>query len=279
MYRAKKNGCQSCQFYTPEFNVCTFERQFTEEDLQRALERNELTLHYQPKVNLKTGAITGAEALSRWNHPTHGTIPPGQFIPIAEESGLILPIGAWVLVEACSQARTWADAGMPAKTMAVNVSGVQFQSEGFLEGLFAALNKTGLEPSFLELDVSENVLMRHPERTVFVLKVLRDRGVQVSVDNFGTGNSSLSNIQKLSVDALKIDRSFLRQIGTDPGGTAVVEAFIDMSRGLHLRVNAQGVETAEDLEFLWAHECDEAQGHFLGRPAPPDQLAKLFRPN
>jgi EAL domain-containing protein (putative c-di-GMP-specific phosphodiesterase class I) len=168
---------------------------------------------------------------------------------------------------------------MPAKTMAVNVSGVQFQSEGFLEGLFAALDKTGLDPSFLELDVNESVLMRNPERTAFVLNVLRDKGVHVSVDNFGTGNSSLSSMQKLSVDALKIDRSFLRQITTVPGGTAAVEAFIDMSRGLHLRVIAQGVETAEDLEFLWAHECDEAQGNFLGRAVPPDQLTRLFRPN
>jgi diguanylate cyclase (GGDEF)-like protein/PAS domain S-box-containing protein len=279
MYRAKKKGCEGCEFYSSELNVCTFERQFTREDLEHALERNELTLHYQPKVNLKTGTITGAEALSRWNHPTLGTIPPGQFIPIAEESGLIFPIGAWVFDEACSQARTWADAGAPAKTMAVNVSGVQFQSDGFLKGLFAALNETGLEPSILELDVNESVLMSHPERSAFVLKALRDKGVHVSVDHFGTGNSSLSSMQKLPVNALKIDRSFLRQITTVPGGTAAVEAFIDMARGLHLRVIAQGVETVEDLEFLWAHDCDEAQGNFFGRPVPPDQLAKLFRPN
>ena len=279
MYRAKKNGCQSCEFYSSELNVCTSERQFTREDLERALEQYELTLHYQPKVNLKTGAITGAEALSRWNHPTYGTIPPGAFIPIAEQTGLILPIGAWVFDEACTQARTWADEGMPAKTMAVNVSGVQFQNEGLLDALSAALNKTGLDPSLLELDVNESVLMRDPERSAFVLKALRDKGVHVSVDQFGTGNSSLSSMQKLPVNALKIDRSFLRQITTVPGGTAAVEAFIDMARGLHLRVIAQGVETVEDLEFLWAHDCDEAQGNFFGRPVPPDQLAKLFRPN
>jgi diguanylate cyclase (GGDEF)-like protein/PAS domain S-box-containing protein len=279
MYRAKKNGCKSCQFYNSELNDCAFGGQFTREDLRLALERNELTLHYQPKVNLKTGAISGAEALSRWNHPTLGIIPPGQFIPIAEETGLILPFGAWVLEEACSQARSWANAGMPAKTMAVNVSGVQFHSENFADGLFAALNKTGLDPSILELDVNESVLMRHPERTAFVLKVLRDKGVHVSVDNFGTGNSSLSSMQKLSVDALKIDRSVLRKITTDPGATAAVQAFIDMGRGLHLRVNAQGVETAEDLEFLWAHDCDEAQGNFFGPPVPPGQLAQLLRPN
>ena len=279
MYRAKKNGCQSCEFYSPELNLCTFERQFTREELQRALERNELTLHYQPKVDLKTGAITGVEALSRWTHPTRGTILPGQFIPIAEESGLILPIGAWVFGEACTQARAWADAGMPPKTMAVNVSRVQFQSGDFLDGLFAALSKTGMDPGFLELDVTESVLMHHPERTAFILKTLRDKGVQVSVDNFGTGNSSLSSMQKLPLKALKIDRSFIRQITTVPGGTATVEAFIDMARSLHLRVIAQGVETTEDLEFLWAHDCDEAQGNFFSRPVPPDQLAKLLQPN
>jgi diguanylate cyclase (GGDEF)-like protein/PAS domain S-box-containing protein len=279
MYRAKKNGCQSCQFYSSERSDCTFEGQFTKEDLQLALERDELTLHYQPKVNLKTGTITGAEALSRWNHPTLGIIPPGQFIPIAEETGLILPIGAWVFHQACSQARTWADAGMPAKTMAVNVSGVQFHSEDFLDGLFAALDKTGVGPSSLELDINESVLMRHPERTAFVLKTLRDKGVHVTADNFGTGNSSLSSMQKLPVDALKIDRSILRKIATVPGATAAVEAFIGMGRGLRLRVIAQGVETAEDLEFLWAHDCDEAQGNFFGPPVPPDQLAKMFRPS
>jgi len=279
MYRAKKNGCQSCEFYSPELNLCTFERQFTREELQRALERNELTLHYQPKVDLKTGAITGVEALSRWTHPTRGTILPGQFIPIAEESGLILPIGAWVFGEACTQARAWADAGIPPKTMAVNISRVQFQSGDFLDGLFAALSKTGMDPGFLELDVTEGVLMHHPERTALILKTLRDRGVQVSVDNFGTGNSSLINMQKLPLKALKIDRSFIRQITTVPGGTATVEEFINMGRSLHLRVIAQGVETTEDLEFLWSHDCDEAQGDFFSRPVPPDQLAKLLQPN
>ena len=279
MYRAKKNECQGCQFYSPELNVCTFEGQFTSEDLRLALERNELTLHYQPKVNLKTGTITGAEALSRWNHPTRGAILPGQFIPIAEESGLILPIGAWVFSEACTQARAWAAAGVPAKTIAVNVSGVQFQSEDFLDGLFAILSKNGMDPEFLELDVAECVLMRHPERTAFVLKALREKGVQVSVDNFGTGNSSLSSMQKLPLKALKIDRSFIRQITTIPGGTATVGEFINMGRSLDLQVIAQGVETAEDLEFLWEHECDEAQGNFFSRAVPPDQLTKLLQPN
>ena len=168
---------------------------------------------------------------------------------------------------------------MPAKTMAVNISGVQFQSEDFLDGLFAALNKTGLDPGLLELDVTESVLMHHPERAALILKSLRDTGVHVSVDNFGTGNSSLSSMQELPVNAIKIDRSFVRQITTVPGGTAAVEAFIGMARSLDLRVIAQGVETAEDLEFLWNHDCDEAQGNFFSRPVPPDQLTKLLRPN
>ncbi|MGO9323328.1 MAG: putative bifunctional diguanylate cyclase/phosphodiesterase [Terracidiphilus sp.] len=279
MYRAKKKGCENCQFYNPDLSICTFEPQFTMEDLRLALERNELTLHYQPKVNLRTGTITGAEALSRWNHPTHGPIPPGQFIPIAEESGLILPIGAWVFGEACTQARAWAEAGIPAKTIAVNVSGVQFQSEDFLDGVFAALGKSGLDPGLLELDVKESVLMRDPERTAFILKTLADKGVQVSVDNFGTGNSSLSSMQKLPLNAVKIDRSFVRQITTLPGGTATVGEFINMGRRLDLQVIAQGVESAEDLEFLWEHDCDEAQGNFFSRPVPPEQLTKLFRPN
>jgi diguanylate cyclase (GGDEF)-like protein/PAS domain S-box-containing protein len=278
MYRAKKTGCQSFQFFGRDIDVFTDRHESIEKGLQLALARNELTLHYQPKVNLKTGAVIGAEALSRWNHPTHGTIPPGQFIPIAEKSGLILHIGAWVFGEACSQARSWADVSKPAKKMAVNVSGVQFQTEGFLEGLFAALNRAGLDPSFLELDVNEKVLMHHPERAAIVLKTLRDKGVQISVDNFGTGNSSLKSLQKLPLDALKIDRSFLRQITTVPRGTTVIGEFINMGRRLNLRVIAQGVETAEDLEFLWAHECDEAQGNFFSRPVPPDQLARLFQP-
>src|SRR5208282_1004175 len=255
------------------------EHESIEESLRRALERNEFALHYQPKVDLKTGAIIGAEALSRWIHPTRGTILPGQFIPIAEKSGLILPIGAWVLGEACTQARVWAEADMPTRTVAVNISEIQLQNDHFLDGLFETLNATGLDPEALELEVAESVLRRCSERATPLLNFLRDRGVKVSVDNFGTGNSSLSSMQNLPVNAIKIDRSFVRQITTVPGGTAAVEAFIGMARSLHLRVIAQGVETAEDIEFLWEHDCDEAQGNFFSLPVPPDQLTKLLRPN
>jgi diguanylate cyclase (GGDEF)-like protein/PAS domain S-box-containing protein len=278
MYNSKKSGRRSYQFYRPEMNDRAVNLESIEQGLLHALKRNELTLHYQPKIDLKTGAISGAEALSRWMHPTRGPVPAGRFIPIAEEFGLILPIEAWVLREACMQAHAWMNAGLPVKAMAVNVSGTQFQSADFLDGLFATLSETGLDPGTLELDVTESVLMRHPENAASTLKTLRDKGVHVSVDNFGTGNTSLSNMQKLPLDALKIDRSFVRRITTDPDGTATVGAIISMGQSLNLRVIAEGVETAEDLEFLWEHDCDEAQGNFFSRPVLPEQLASLFQP-
>jgi diguanylate cyclase (GGDEF)-like protein/PAS domain S-box-containing protein len=279
MSEAKKSGIHSYQFYSPAIKVSVVEHQSIEHCLRLALERNELMLHYQPKIDLKTGAISGAEALTRWVCPTIGSVPPGRFIPAAEESGLILQIGTWVLREACMQARAWEDAGIPAKTMAVNIAGTQFQSEDFPGGLFAILGATGLDPEFLELDVTESVLMAHPERAAFVLKTLKDRGVKVSVDNFGPGNSNVSSLRKLPLDALKIDRSLVRQITTVPGGTTAVRSIISMSRSLNLRVIAHGVETAEDLEFLWEHDCDEAQGNFFSMPMPPKQLARLLQPH
>ena len=214
MYQAKENGRQSYQFFKPAMNVRAVERQSIEESLRRALERQEFALHYQPKINLRTGAITGAEALLRWTHPTRGPVSPAQFIPVAEDCGLILPIGNWVLREACKQARAWVDAGLPATTMAVNVSAMEFRDENFLEGLFAILSETGLDPRSLELELTESVLMKHAESTASILQALRERGVQVAVDDFGTGYSSLSYLRKFPIDALKIDQSFVRQITT-----------------------------------------------------------------
>jgi diguanylate cyclase (GGDEF)-like protein len=276
MYQAKENGRQTYQFFKSEMNVKAVERQSIEEDLRRALERKEFSLHYQPKINLKTGAITGAEALLRWMHPTRGSIPPLQFIPIAEDSGLILSIGSWVMREACRQARVWRDAGLPLDTMAVNVSAVQFRNENFLDDLFATLTETGLDPKFLELELTESVLMKHTELAASILKILRGKGVQVSVDDFGTGYSSLSYLQKFPLDALKIDQSFVRWITTNPNEATLVSAIIHMGQSLHLRVIAEGVETAEDLAFLKAHNCDEAQGYYFSRPVPADQFAKLL---
>jgi diguanylate cyclase (GGDEF)-like protein/PAS domain S-box-containing protein len=201
MYQAKANGRQNYQYFTPAMNIRAVERQSIEKSLRRALERREFTLHYQPKINLKTGAITGAEALIRWTDPVRGPVSPAQFIPVAEDSGLILPIGNWVLREACRQGRAWADAGLPPTTIAVNVSGVEFRNETFLQGVFAALSETGMDPRCLELELTESVLMARAESTTSILQALREKGVRVSVDDFGTGYSSLSYLTKFRVDA------------------------------------------------------------------------------
>jgi diguanylate cyclase (GGDEF)-like protein len=277
MYQAKENGRRSFQFFKSAMNVRAVERQFIEEGLQGALERQEFVLHYQPKVNLMTGAITGAEALIRWTHPARGSIAPAQFIPIAEDCGLILPIGAWVLREACRQARTWVDAGLPVTSMAVNVSAMEFRDRNFLDGLFAILVETGLDPRSLELELTESVLMKHAASTATILQTLRKRGVRVAVDDFGTGYSSLSYLQKFPVDAVKIDQSFVRQISTAGDDTTIVKAVIGMARGLKLRVIAEGVETLEELAFLRAYRCEEAQGYYFSRPVLPQQFAMLLR--
>jgi diguanylate cyclase (GGDEF)-like protein len=277
MYQAKENGRRSFQFFKPAMNVRAVERQFIEEGLRRALERREFALHYQPKVNLTTGAITGAEALLRWTHPTRGLVSPADFIPVAEDCGLILPIGAWVLREACEQARAWMDAGLPATSVAVNVSAMEFRNENFLDGLVAILNETGFDPRSLELELTESVLMKHAAVTATILRTLRKSGIRVAVDDFGTGYSSLSYLQKFPVDAVKIDQSFVRQISTAGDDTTIVKAVIGMARGLKLRVIAEGVETPEELAFLRAYRCEEAQGYYFSRPVPAQQFAMLLR--
>jgi diguanylate cyclase (GGDEF)-like protein/PAS domain S-box-containing protein len=276
MYQAKESGRQSCKFFRPEMNVRAVDRQSIEEDLRRALDRNEFRLHYQPKINLKTGAITGAEALIRWTHPTRGSVPPDKFIPVAEDSYLIQPIGAWVLREACMQARAWADAGLPFLSVAVNVSAIQFRSEGFLEGLLAILSESLLDPRALELEVTERVLMKDPERTTPVFQTLKDIGIHVAVDDFGTGYSNLSYLRKIPLDALKIDQSFVRQIASAGGDTSIVSAIISMGRSLNLKVIAEGIETSEELAFLKAQECDEGQGYYFSRPVPAEEFARLL---
>ena len=277
MYQAKENGRQSYQFFKPAMNVRAVERQSIEESLRRALERQEFVLHYQPKINLKTGEITGAEALIRWTHPIRGPVPPGQFIPVAEDCGLILPIGNWVLREACKQARAWLDAGLSLGTMAVNISAMEFRDGNFLEGVFTILKDTGLDPRSLELELTESVLMKRAESTESILKALRATGVQLAVDDFGTGYSSLSYLRKFPIDALKIDQSFVRQITSAPDETTIVTAVISMGRSLKLRVVAEGVETQEELVFLQAHKCDEAQGYYFSPPVLPQQFASFLR--
>jgi diguanylate cyclase (GGDEF)-like protein/PAS domain S-box-containing protein len=276
MYQAKENGRQGYKFFKSAMNVKAVERQSVEESLRRALERREFTLHYQPKINLKTGAITGAEALLRWTHPTRGLVPPAQFIPVAEDCGLILPIGAWVLREACTQAKAWADAGLPRMTMAVNVSAMEFRNRNFLSSLLAILEETGLDPSLLELELTESALMKHAESAASILGALRKIGVKVAIDDFGTGYSSLSYLRKFPLDALKIDQSFVRELSSAGHDPIIVTAVIGMARSLELRVVAEGVETLEELAFLRTHECDEAQGYYYSRPVTPQQFAGLL---
>ena len=277
MYQAKENGRQNYQYFKPAMNERAVERQSIEESLRRALERQEFTVHYQPKVNFATRTIVGAEALIRWTHPIRGSVSPAQFIPIAEDCGLILPIGNWVLRQACEQARVWANAGLPPTTMAVNVSAKEFRAENFLEQLFAVLDETGIDPALLELELTESVLMKHAESAAAILRTLRDRGVQVAVDDFGTGYSSLSYLRKFPIDALKIDQSFVGQITAAGDDASIVTAVISMAQSLKLRVVAEGVETLEQLEFLQAQKCDEAQGYYFSRPVPPLQFATLLR--
>jgi diguanylate cyclase (GGDEF)-like protein/PAS domain S-box-containing protein len=276
MYQAKENGRQSFQFFKPAMNARAVERQSIEESLRRALDRQEFTLHYQPKINIKTGAITGAEALIRWTLPGRGSISPAHFIPIAEDCGLILPIGRWVLRHATEQAQAWVDAGLRPTTMAVNVSAMEFRDDDFLTGLFAILDESRLNPRSLELELTESVLMKRVANTALVLQTLRKSGVQVAIDDFGTGYSSLSYLRKFPIDTLKIDQSFVGQIAGGDEDAAIVTAVIGMAQSLKLRVVAEGVETFEELEFLHAHDCEEAQGYYFSHPMPAEQFAKLL---
>ena len=277
MYQAKANGRQSVQFFTPAMNVRAVERQSVEESLRRGLERREFALHYQPKISLRTGAITGAEALVRWTRPGYGTVLPAQFISIAEESGLIRPIGNWVLREACAQAKAWADLGLPTISMAVNVSAVELRDETFLDGCLATLRDTGIVPSSLELELTESVLMRHAESAARILQTLKEQGVNVAIDDFGTGYSSLSYLREFPIEALKIDQTFVRQITADGHDSTIVTAVISLAQSLNLRVVAEGVETPAQLEFLRDHRCDEAQGFLFSPAIPSDGFAQLLR--
>jgi diguanylate cyclase (GGDEF)-like protein/PAS domain S-box-containing protein len=277
MYQAKENGRHSYQYFKPAMNARAVERQSIEEGLRRALERNEFSLHYQPKVDFETGAIAGAEALLRWTHPTRGPVSPAQFIPVAEECGLILPIGRWVLRRACAQAQAWIQAGLAPATMAVNVSAKQFRGDSFLKDLLATLEESGLDPRLLEIELTESVLMKHAESAASILGTLRDSGVQVAVDDFGTGYSSLSYLRKFPIDALKIDQSFVGRIGIAADDASIVTAVISMARSLKLRVVAEGVETFEQAEFLRTQACDQAQGYYFSRPVLPEQFANLLR--
>lgn len=276
MYHAKENGRDNFQFFEKEMNLRAVERQSIEGELRYALEREELLLHYQPKLNLKTGAITSVEALVRWQHPQRGLLQPGQFLGVAEDSGLILGIGRWVLREACRQMRAWLDAGLPAVPVAVNISPREFRSADFFESVRAALKQTALDPKFLELEITEAVLMQNAASTSSALAELKAIGVRLAVDDFGTGYSSLSYLTRFPIDALKLDQSFVRNILVNRNDAIVARTIIKMGQSLKLRVIAEGVETEEQLAFLKAAGCDEAQGYYFSRPVAAEQFAKLL---
>ena len=276
MYRAKEYGRDNYQFFTPDMGFQAVERQSLESQLRYALERQELLLHYQPKVNLKTGAITSVEALVRWQHPERGLLLPGQFLTIAEDTGMIVAIGQWVLREACRQTREWLDAGLLAVPVAVNISSVEFRSDQFLEGVQVALKNACLDPRYLELELTETVLMRHAESAAHAIEQLKAIDVRLAVDDFGTGYSSLSYLTRFPTDALKVDQSFVRDIIVSAHDAIVVSAIISLGKSLKHRVIAEGVETPEQLAFLQAHGCDEGQGYYFSRPLVAQQFAKLL---
>jgi diguanylate cyclase (GGDEF)-like protein/PAS domain S-box-containing protein len=276
MYEAKQHGRNNYQFFRPEMQARLLQRQSLELSLRYALGRNEFVLHYQPKLNLRTGTITGVEALLRWQHPQRGMVYPTQFVPIAEECGLILSIGQWVLLEACKQARAWNDLGLGIVPMAVNVSATQFGSADFLSEVRAALIATGVAPANLELELTESVLMHDAEGTVKTLNALKAMGVQLAIDDFGTGCSSFSYLQRFPTNVIKLHQSFVHGI-TDPQAEApLLSAMINIGKSLKQRVVAEGVETRAQLKFLQRHHCNEGQGYYFSRPVGAEQAAKLI---
>jgi diguanylate cyclase (GGDEF)-like protein/PAS domain S-box-containing protein len=276
MYHAKNSGRGNCQFFKPEMNLSAIERQTVESGLRRAIDQQELVLHYQPKMDLVGGAIVGVEALMRWQHPQRGLLLPAEFIAIAEECGVIVPMGRWVLREACRQARAWLDAGLPPLRIAINTSAVELRDQDFVERVSAALADSGIAPAQLELELTETFLLQDAQSTATILRAVKALGVGLALDDFGTGYSSLSHLKRFPIDTLKIDQSFVRDIATDADDARIVSAVISMGRSLNLRVVAEGVETPEQLAYLRAQGCTEGQGYFFGRAVAADELTRLL---
>jgi diguanylate cyclase (GGDEF)-like protein len=279
MYFAKEEGRNNYQFYSKDIQSLSNKRFSIETNLRRALERNELSLKYQAKVDFKTGMITGVEALLRWKNLSIGLITPTQFIPVAEETGLIVPIGRWVMKTACAQNVAWQRQGLPPVCMAVNLSLRQLIDDNLLEDIKAALDDSGMAPNLLELEITESMVMHNPPRLIELLTNIKKLGVRLAIDDFGTGYSSLAQIQHFPIDTLKVDRSFIRNLAQDSENQAITQAIITMGKTLKLTVVAEGVETQEQKDFLRDLICDEMQGFYFSKPIAPDQFGDLLRNN
>lgn len=276
MYHAKDAGRNTYRFFTEQMNVDALEHLLIQNLLQRALDRSEFVLHYQPQIDLASGRIVGCEALLRWNNPELGLVPPDRFIPIAEETGLIVAIGEWVLHEACRQAQAWLRAGLPPLTMAVNVSALQLRRGNFVQSVLAALSASGLNPPGLELEFTESILINDVEKTLDTVHELQSLGIKIAIDDFGTGYSSLSYLKRFAVDRIKIDRSFVRDISIDPEDAIIVRAIIQMARSLNMVTLAEGAETEVQIDYLRREGCEEVQGFFYSRPLTAERFVEFF---
>ncbi len=275
LYKAKTSGGASYQFYTADMHAIASRRLGLETSLRRAIQNEEFLIHYQPRVCVDSLEITGVEALVRWQHPQLGLISPSEFIPLAEDTGLIVPIGEWVLRNACLQNKNWQDQGFAPIHMAVNISARQFQEQDVIETVIHTLDETGLAPEYLELELTESSIMKNEDVAAGVLNRLKGMGINISIDDFGTGYSSLASLKRLPIDALKIDQSFVRDATTEPDDAALVMAIITLAHNLRLTVIAEGVETEEQWRFLHLLRCDEIQGNFFSKPLPVDALVSL----
>jgi diguanylate cyclase (GGDEF)-like protein len=277
MYRAKDAGRNSYRFFNEEMNDAVIEQATLHAGLRRGLEAGQFALYYQPQVEVATGRLVGAEALIRWNHPDLGLVSPARFIPVAEETGLIVEIGDWVLREACREAARWMALGLPELRVAVNLSALQFKRGDIEKSVAGAIEASGIEPYMLELELTESILISDTENILSTVKRLKSMGVRLSIDDFGTGYSSLSYLKRFEVDKLKIDQSFIRDLATDPEDAAIVRAIIQMARSLGLRTVAEGVETQDVLDHLRLFHCDETQGYFHARPLPADDFVAFVQ--
>jgi EAL domain-containing protein (putative c-di-GMP-specific phosphodiesterase class I) len=277
MYHAKDQGKNNYQFYTQSMNATAFERFALENSLHTALDRQQFLLYYQPQLDIQTRKIVGMEALIRWQHPDMGLIAPAAFIPLAEETNLIVPIGEWVLLTACAQNKAWQVAGFPPMRVTVNLSGNQFRQKNLAETIDKVLYNTGLDPQYLELELTESIIMQGEETTITMLNKLKAMGIRLSIDDFGTGYSSLSYLKRFPLDTIKVDRSFVRDITTDPDDAAITVAIIALGHSLNLKVIAEGVETEKQLAFLSKQKCDEMQGYLFSPPVPAEVITQMLQ--